>query len=199
MSSYFAGHPKENFVLTIFVKGSNISKVLDPSTEGSHSLRSSGVASTAFQTSRSATSSVTGISTMTRYSSPLFVDFLCTRMPSTSESDDAFSFPFPFVLVLVPSRTGTGTRFQLDDCAEVRWCLNEESASVKALDHDSRSLEVAFSFRTKGYEKHAYWCPSELMKVDVKTQSHSTLQHATLGTLARAPQARRAFQRLQIQ
>ena len=112
-STYFAGHPRVNLVFTILVVGSNISKVLEDSTAGSHSCRSSGVKSTAFQASRSTISSSAGISRMTLYTSPALVDLRWIETSFPSGLKMALAFP------LLPeeefSRAASGTRFHEED------------------------------------------------------------------------------------
>ena len=65
--TYFAGQPSVKFVLDIRVVGSSISRRTAPSTAGSHSWRSSGVAKMDFQASKGIVSSAAGTSRMTLY------------------------------------------------------------------------------------------------------------------------------------
>jgi hypothetical protein len=65
--THFAGQPNVKFVLDIRVVGSSISSRTAPSTAGSHSCRSSGVAKIDFQTSKGIVSSVVGTSRTTLY------------------------------------------------------------------------------------------------------------------------------------
>jgi hypothetical protein len=65
--THFAGHPNVKFVLDIRVVGSSISSRTAPSTAGSHSCRSSGVAKIDFQTSKGIVSSAVGTSRTTLY------------------------------------------------------------------------------------------------------------------------------------
>lgn len=65
--THFAGHPNVKFVLDIRVVGSSISRRTAPSTAGSHSCRSSGVAKIDFQTSKGIVSSAAGTSRTTLY------------------------------------------------------------------------------------------------------------------------------------
>ena len=65
--TYFAGHPNVKLVLDIRVVGSSISSKAAPSTAGSHSCRSSGVAKIDFQTSKGIVSSAVDTSRTTLY------------------------------------------------------------------------------------------------------------------------------------
>ena len=65
--THFAGQPSVKFVLDIRVVGSSISRRTAPSTAGSHSWRSSGVAKIDFQASKGIVSSAVGTSRMTLY------------------------------------------------------------------------------------------------------------------------------------
>jgi hypothetical protein len=65
--THFAGHPNVKFVFDIRVVGSSISSRAAPSTAGSHSCRSSGVAKIDFQTSKGMMSSAVGTSRTTLY------------------------------------------------------------------------------------------------------------------------------------
>jgi hypothetical protein len=67
LHTHFAGHPKVKLVLDIRVVGSIISSRTAPSTAGSHSCRSSGVARMDFQASKGIVSSAVGTSSTTLY------------------------------------------------------------------------------------------------------------------------------------